>query len=182
LVEVKCSKALVEEIERLGGKPFFHRTGHSHIKATMKRIQTPFAGEMSGHLFFQDEYFGFDDALYAAGRLLKILSHSARKLSELFEGIPHYPATPEIRVPCPEEKKNEVLEKVKRSFQGRFEVVDVDGARVIFPDGWGLVRASNTQPVLVLRAEAETESGLMKIRSEIEQALREADQGLVIRW
>ncbi|WP_018133115.1 phosphomannomutase/phosphoglucomutase [Effusibacillus pohliae] len=182
LVEVKCSQALVEEIERLGGKPFFHRTGHSHIKATLKRLQTPFTGEMSGHLFFNDEYFGFDDALYAAGRLLRILSHTDRPLSGLFAGVPNYPATPETRVACEESKKLAVLQKVKEHFADRFEVIDVDGVRVLFPNGWGLVRASNTQPVLVLRAEADSEDGLNGIKAEIEQALRLAAPELKVGW
>lgn len=172
LVEVKCSQALVEEISRLGGKPVFHRTGHSHIKATMRRMHSPFTGEMSGHLFFRDEYFGFDDALYAAGRLLRIVSHTDKKLSELFSDVPQYFATPETRVPCREEQKTRAVDQVKRYFQGKYEVIDVDGARILFPDGWGLVRCSNTQPILVLRAESKTERGLEHIKREIEAALQ----------
>ncbi len=182
LVEVKCSQALVEEIERLGGKPVFHRTGHSHIKATMKKMQSPFTGEMSGHLFFRDEYFGFDDALYAAGRLLRLLSHTDKKLSELFDGVPQYPATPETRVPCEEAEKQNIVERVKQYFRGTYQVIDVDGARVVFPDGWGLVRCSNTQPILVLRAEAKSEQGLQTVKREIEAALRFAGMNASDIW
>ncbi|MED0678295.1 phosphomannomutase/phosphoglucomutase [Aneurinibacillus thermoaerophilus] len=182
LVEVKCSQGLVEEIERLGGKPVFHRTGHSHIKATMKRINTPFTGEMSGHLFFRDEYYGFDDALYAAGRLLRILSHSERRLSDLFSDVPQYFSTPETRVPCEEGQKQPVLEQVKRHFSGKHDIIDVDGVRVLFGDGWGLIRSSNTQPILVLRAEAESEQGLKRIKQKMEKALHAACSDLVISW
>lgn len=182
LVEVKCSRALVEEIERLGGKPIFHRTGHSHIKATMRKLDTPFTGEMSGHLFFKDEYFGFDDALYAAGRLLRILSNSDQPLSSLFADVPDYPATPETRVACEESLKQTVLQKVKEHFAVRHEVIDVDGVRVVFPNGWGLVRASNTQPVLVLRAEGDSEDSLKSIKTEIEQALKLASPDLKVEW
>ncbi|MBO8162919.1 MAG: phosphomannomutase/phosphoglucomutase [Brevibacillus sp.] len=182
LVEVKCSQALVEEIEKLGGKPMFHRTGHSHIKATMKRLNTPFTGEMSGHLFFKDEYYGFDDALYAAGRLLRILTHTDKPLSSLFADIPRYPVTPETRVSCAEHEKQLVLKQVRAYFQKRYQVIDVDGARVLFPNGWGLVRASNTQPILVLRAEADTEEKLAEIKREIEKALASANPQLVVNW
>jgi phosphomannomutase/phosphoglucomutase len=182
LVEVKCSQALVEEIEKLGGKPVFHRTGHSHIKASMKKLNTPFTGEMSGHIFFKDEYFGFDDALYAAGRLLRIFTNSDKRLSELFADIPRYVATPETRVPCREEKKPSILEKVKQYFRATNEIIEVDGARILFPNGWGLVRASNTQPILVLRAEADSETGLEQIKREIEKALAFADSQLTVNW
>jgi phosphomannomutase/phosphoglucomutase len=182
LVEVKCSQALVEEIKKLGGKPVFHRTGHSHIKASMKRLDTPFTGEMSGHLFFKDEYFGFDDALYAAGRLLRILTNSEKRLSELFADLPRYVATPETRVPCEEKAKTTILHKVKQYFGKSREMIEVDGARVLFANGWGLVRASNTQPILVLRAEADSESGLKQIKREIEKALAFADPNLTVGW
>jgi phosphomannomutase/phosphoglucomutase len=182
LVEVKCSQALYEEIERLGGKPIFHRTGHSHIKASMRRMNTPFTGEMSGHLFFRDEYFGFDDALYASGRLLRILTHTDKPLSKCLADVPRYFATPETRVPCKEEEKKMIINKVKAYFEGRYEMVTVDGVRVLFPDGWGLVRSSNTQPILVLRAEANTEEGLKRIQSELEQALQSASDSLRVQW
>jgi phosphomannomutase/phosphoglucomutase len=182
-VEVKCSQALVEEIERLGGKPFFHRTGHSHIKATLRsRPKIPFAGEMSGHLFFNDEFYGYDDALYAAGRLLRILSNDDRKLSQLFADVPRYHATPETRVPCPEVQKAEAIAAVKQRFAGSHKVVDVDGARIQFKDGWGLVRPSNTQPILVLRAEAASPEALADIKQQLADALGEPPLNLTIPW
>lgn len=182
LVEVKCSKALVEEIEKLGGEPVFHRTGHSHIKASMRKLDVPFTGEMSGHLFFRDEYYGFDDALYAAGRLLRILSRDSRPLSELFSDVPSYCATPETRVPCDDDAKQEIIHKLKNYFDGKHELIDVDGVRVLFPNGWGLVRSSNTQPILVLRAEADNETDLQEVKAHMEQALHEAAPGLQIQW
>lgn len=172
LVEVKCSQALVDEIRRLGGRPEWTRTGHSLIKARMRELGAVFTGEMSGHLFFADEYYGYDDALYAAGRLLRLLTRSGRKLSDLVAEIPRYHATPEIRVPCPDSRKFQVVEEVTRELRGRFEVIDVDGVRVQLPDGWALVRASNTQPVLVVRAEGRTPEALARAKAVVEEALR----------
>ena len=171
IVEVKCSQALVDEVVRLGGRPFFYKTGHSLIKAKMRETGAVFAGEMSGHMFFADEYFGFDDAFYATGRLLRILSNTPKTLSQLLEDVPRYYATPEIRIPCPDEDKFEVVERLKEEFRREYEVVDVDGVRVIFPEGWGLVRASNTQPVLVARCEAKTPEGLSEICSIVKEAV-----------
>jgi len=171
LVEVKCSQALVDEIRRLGGRPVFHRTGHSLVKATMKRTNAVFAGEMSGHMFFADEYYGFDDAFYATGRLLRILSHTDRPLSALLADVPRYCATAETRIPCPDEAKFAVVERLAEGFRRTHEVVDVDGVRVLFGDGWGLVRASNTQPVLVARCEAKTPERLARICEFVRDAL-----------
>lgn len=171
IVEVKCSQALVEEATRLGGRPFFYRTGHSLIKAKMREIDAVFTGEMSGHMFFADEYYGFDDALYAAGRLLRILSHSEQPLSALMADVPRYPITPEVRVTCPDERKFDIVASLVEEFKRHHDVIDVDGARVLFGDGWGLVRASNTQPVLVLRAEARTRPALEAIKGAITSAL-----------
>ncbi|WP_144933429.1 phosphomannomutase/phosphoglucomutase [Paenibacillus sp. 32O-W] len=182
LVEVKCSQALVEEIEKLGGQPIFHRTGHSHIKASMRKLDTPFTGEMSGHLFFRDEYYGFDDALYAAGRLLRIVSQSGKPLSGLYADVPRYCSTPETRIPCEENEKSKIINKVKQYFRGLHETVEVDGIRVLFPDGWGLVRSSNTQPILVLRAEAGSHEGLKRIKAEMEKALRSASGHVQVQW
>lgn len=171
IVEVKCSQALVEEILKLGGNPIFYKTGHSLIKAKMKEIGAIFTGEMSGHMFFADEYYGFDDALYAAARLLRILSNTEKKLSELLSDVPKYYSTPEIRVHCSDEEKFDKVQEVKKYFSGRYEIIDIDGARVIFPDGWGLVRASNTGPELIVRCESKTPEGLEKIKEEIKRAL-----------
>jgi phosphomannomutase/phosphoglucomutase len=147
------------------------KTGHSLIKAKMKIEGAELAGEMSGHMFFKDRYFGFDDAIYASCRLLEILSASDRKLSTLLSDVPETFTTPEIRVDCPDDAKFGVVEKVTDYFRKRYDVIDIDGVRVLFPDGWGLVRASNTQPVLVLRFEAETEERLEEIRRIVESAV-----------
>ena len=180
IVEVKCSQTLVEEARRLGGRPFFYRTGHSLIKAKMREINAVFTGEMSGHMFFADEYYGFDDALYAAGRLLRILSHSERPLSALLADVPRYPITPEVRVACPDARKFDIVASLVAEFKRDHEVIDIDGARVLFDDGWGLVRASNTQPALVLRAEATTPEGLGRIKRALSAALaRSPDVGPV---
>ena len=154
------------------------KTGHSLIKNKMKVEKAVLAGEMSGHIFFADKYFGYDDALYAGLRLLEIISKTGKKVSELLEGIPPAFTTPEIRVDCPEEMKFEVVEKVKQELKRDYQVIDIDGVRVEFPDGWGLVRASNTQPALVLRFEAETQERLQEIRSLIEGKLEEAKRKL----
>jgi phosphomannomutase / phosphoglucomutase len=171
IIEVKCSQALVDEVVRLGGKPFFYKTGHSLIKAKMKEIGAVFTGEMSGHMFFADEYFGYDDAFYAAGRLLRILSRSGEPLSKMMAGIPKYYSTAETRVPCLDQEKFEVVEKLVALFKEKYDVIDVDGLRVLFEDGWGLVRASNTQPVLVARCEAKTPAGLNRICEIMQEAL-----------
>src|SRR5579871_3568724 len=182
LIEVKCSQALVDEVRRLGGRPEFTRTGHSLIKARMREVGAVFAGEMSGHMFFADEYYGYDDAVYAAGRLLRMLSHTDRRLSDLAAEIPHYFATPETRVECPDDRKFAVVEALTRDFRERYEVIDVDGARVILPDGWALVRASNTQPVLVVRAEGRTPEALERAKRVITDALRQHPEAAPVSW
>lgn len=171
IVEVKCSEALVDEIKKLGGKPMFYKTGHSLIKAKMREIGAVFTGEMSGHMFFADEYYGFDDAFYAAARLLRILSNTDKKLSELLSDVPKYFSTPELRVACPDEEKFDKVRAVKQYFEGKYPIIDVDGARVIFPDGWGLVRSSNTGPELIVRCESKSEEGLDNIKAQIQEAL-----------
>ncbi|HHW57020.1 MAG TPA: phosphomannomutase/phosphoglucomutase [Clostridia bacterium] len=176
IVEVKCSQALVEEIEKLGGNPLFYKTGHSLIKAKMKEINAVFTGEMSGHMFFADEYYGFDDAAYAAARLLRILSNTDKSLSELLADVPKYPSTPEIRLECDDDKKFNVVKGVTEYFREKgYKIIDVDGARVLFDGGWGLVRASNTGPELIVRCEAKTEDKLEKIKKELSQALAKFD-------
>jgi len=170
--DVKCSQALPEYIEKHGGKPLMWKTGHSLLKAKMKEVHSPFAGEMSGHIFFGDDYFGFDDAIYASGRLLQIVTQSGRKLSELMDDIPYYISTPEIRVDCSDDAKFEVVAKLAREFKNEYETIDIDGARVLFGDGWGLVRASNTQPVLVLRFEAKTDARLNEIINIFKKKMR----------
>ena len=169
--EVKSSRVLYDEIRRLGGDAMMWKTGHSLIKARMKETGAKLAGEMSGHMFFADRYFGFDDAVYAACRLLEILDRSGRPLRELLAEIPRTVNTPEIRVPCPEEEKEPLVRSLLAHFRPGHEVIDIDGIRVNFPDGWGLVRASNTQPILVLRFEAGTADGLERIRAEMMAAI-----------
>lgn len=171
ICEVKCSLGLLEYVKEKGGNPLMWKTGHSLIKAKMKEVHAPLAGEMSGHMFFADNYFGYDDAIFAALRLTEILSLSKKPLSALADEIPSYIATPEIRIDCPDTRKFEVVADVKELFSKRRPVIDVDGVRVSFPDGWGLLRASNTQPVLVLRFEASTESALGAIVEEFRQVL-----------
>jgi phosphomannomutase/phosphoglucomutase len=170
IFEVKCSQALIEEIERLGGVPIMWKTGHSLIEAKIAEEKAMLAGEMSGHIYFADRYFGFDDAIYSALRLAELLSVSERTMGEMLDEMPQYYATPEIRVPCPDDLKFGVVEKIKRRFRddSGYEVITVDGARILFGDGWGLVRASNTQPVLVLRFEAKSEVRLEEIKKTIE--------------
>ncbi len=182
LVEVKCSQALIDEIRRLGGRPEFTRTGHSLIKARMLEIGAMFAGEMSGHMFFADEYYGYDDAVYAAGRLLRILSQTDRPLSRIAGEIPRYHATPETRVACPDGAKFAVVAALVAEFRNRFEVIDIDGARIVWPDGWALVRASNTQPVLVVRAEGTTPAALARSKGTIEEALHRHPEVAPLRW
>lgn len=172
--EVKCSQRMYREIERLGGRAVMWKTGHSLIKNKMKEEGASLAGEMSGHLFFADRYFGYDDAIYAACRLLEIISKDSRPLSSYLRDLPQAWATPEIRIPCPEEKKFEVVERAKEILKKHHEIIDIDGVRVVFPDGWGLIRASNTSPVLVLRFEAESQQRLSEIRNLVESALEKA--------
>jgi phosphomannomutase/phosphoglucomutase len=171
--EVKCSQTLYDEIERLGGRGIMWKTGHSLIKDKMKKEKALLAGEMSGHLFFADRYFGFDDAIYASCRLLEIMGRSGKKVSELLEGIPQTYATPEIRVDCPDDIKFQIVEQATEHFRQRYPVIDVDGMRIKFSDGWGLLRASNTQPALVLRFEAASEGRLRELRGMIEAKVHE---------
>ena len=174
--EVKCSQLLYDELKRLGGNPIMYKTGHSLIKAKMKQEHAELAGEMSGHMFFADRYLGYDDALYAACRLIEIVAKSGKPLSAQLAGLPKLKSTPEIRVDCPDETKFAVVARVAEQFRRTHDVIDVDGVRVLFPEGWGLLRASNTQPVLVMRFEAASEALLDRYQAEVEAALAEAKQ------
>jgi len=171
--EVKCSQTLYEDIEKHGGRAIMWKTGHSLIKKKMKEEHAELAGEMSGHMFFADRYFGFDDATYASCRLLEILADSGNNLSALLADVPRTVNTPEIRVECPDNVKFKVVTAVTEHFRQEYDVIDIDGVRVLFDDGWGLVRASNTQPALVLRFEALTETRLNEIRTLVESVLEE---------
>ena len=170
--EVKCSQTMYDDIARHGGRPVMWKTGHALIKKKMKEERAELAGEMSGHMFFADRYFGYDDAIYAAGRLLEILSAADRPIADLLADVPPTCNTPEIRVECPDPIKFDVVARVTAHFRATREVIDIDGARVLFDGGWGLVRASNTQPALVLRFEALDPARLEEIREEVEDALR----------
>lgn len=171
LVEVKCSQRLVEDLIRLGSKPEFTPTGHSLIKARMREIGAVFAGELSGHIFFLDRYTGDDDALYAALRLAELVVRSGLPLHELLADLPPAYATPETRVHCPEERKSAVSAAVRRRLADRYPVVTVDGVRVQFPGAWALLRPSNTEPALVMRAEGESQAALEMAKAEMERAL-----------
>lgn len=172
LVEVKCSQKLWDELEKLGAKPEFVRTGNPYIKAKMKEKDVPFSGEMSGHIFYRDEYYGFDDALYAAARFLRMLSNTDVKVSEMLNDVTEYVTTQEITKNVDDSVKFELIEKVVNAFKTLgYNVVDVDGARVIFEKGWGLIRASNTSPKITMRFEATNEEELNKIQQEFNRIL-----------
>jgi phosphomannomutase / phosphoglucomutase len=172
--EVKCSQLLYDELKRLGGNPIMYKTGHSLIKAKMKEEHAELAGEMSGHMFFADRYLGYDDAIYAACRLMEIVAKSGKPLSAQLAGLPKLVSTPEIRVDCPDETKFQVVDRVAAQLKKTHQVIDVDGVRVLFEHGWGLLRASNTQPVLVMRFEASNAQLLAAYQQEIETALETA--------
>jgi phosphomannomutase / phosphoglucomutase len=176
IFDVKCSQVLLDDIRQHGGTPIMWMTGHSLIKKKLYDEQAAVAGEMSGHLFLADGYFGYDDAIYASCRLLQILDRANAPLSTLLRDLPVTYSTPEIRVICADEEKFQVVEQLKTRFQQEAqarEVITIDGARVVFPDGWGLVRASNTQPALVLRFEATTPEGLEAIQTLVTSKLRD---------
>jgi phosphomannomutase/phosphoglucomutase len=167
--EVKCSQRLFDDIEKRGGKAVMSKVGHSLIKAKMKETKAVLAGEMSGHIFFADRFFGFDDAIYSGARLLEILSNSDKPLSEFLNDLPKVVNTPEIRLDCPDDMKFEIVKHLTKEFQQTNKVIKVDGARILFEKGWGLVRASNTQPILVLRFEAEDKDSLNFIQRTVEK-------------
>lgn len=174
IVEVKSSMLLPEGVEKLGGRPIWWKSGHSLVKAKMKEEDALFSGEVSGHMFFADEYYGYDDAFYAAGRLLRILSNSDRKLSEIVADMPAYPSTAETRFDCPDEIKFDIVEKVRESALKDHEAITVDGVRILYDNGWSLLRASNTQPVLVARCEGRAEADLRTICDDMKRRISEA--------
>lgn len=176
--EVKSSHRLYNDIEQHGGKGLMWKTGHSLIKAKMKETGAKLAGEMSGHIFFADRFFGFDDAVYAGARFLEILANSNGKASELLSGVPKTVNTPEIRVDCDDDKKWGIIEQIRNSLRTKYRTNEIDGVRVEFGDAWGLVRASNTQPVIVMRFEAQSKARLDEVRAIIEAEARQA--GLTI--
>src|SRR5438093_7216300 len=176
IFDVKCSQVLAQALTRSGLRPTLWKTGHSLIKQKMKELGAPLAGEMSGHMFFGGDWYGFDDALFAAARLLQYVAELGGPLSRLLADLPATVSTPEVRVDCADEHKFAIVERAAQHFAARYPVSTPDGVRITFPDRWGLVRASNTQPVLVLRFEAGSESALAAYRAEVEDWL--AAQGV----
>lgn len=175
IADVKASQALFDEVARLGGKPLMWRTGHSLIKAKMAETGSPLAGEMSGHIFFADRYYGYDDALYAAVRLLNVIARSGKTLAELRDELPQMINTPELRFPCSDDRKFQVVEELKARLKAdKAKVDDIDGVRVSTPDGWWLLRASNTQDVLVARCEASSADGLQRLKDALAGQLRKS--------
>jgi phosphomannomutase/phosphoglucomutase len=168
IFDVKCSEVLPQMLKKAGLEPVIWKTGHSFIKQKMKEIGAPLAGEMSGHMFFGGDWYGFDDALFAAARLLAYQAREGGPLSRLLADLPKTYATPELRVDCPDEQKFAVVEKAATDFKKKYPVFTLDGVRITFPDGWGLLRASNTQPVLVMRFEATSPKARAAYRAEVE--------------
>jgi phosphomannomutase/phosphoglucomutase len=171
IFDVKCSEVLPTALREAGATPVMWKTGHSLIKAKMKELEAPLAGEMSGHMFFGGDYLGFDDALFGAARLLEIVSRKPFGLASHLADLPRTFATPEIRVDCPEEEKFGLVERAAVHFALRYPVNTIDGVRITFPKGWGLLRASNTQPVLVMRFEATDAQARDAYRAEVEEFL-----------
>ena len=167
IFDVKCSQALPDAIRAAGGDPLMWKTGHSLIKEKMKELGAPVAGEMSGHMFFTEGFYGHDDAIYGAARLMRIVADSGRAVDDLLSDIPRYVSTPEIRVDCADDRKFAVVDAATRHFTALHDVIDVDGVRILYGDGWGLIRASNTQPILVARFEALSEQRLREIRDDV---------------
>ena len=176
IFDVKCSQALTDGVLAAGGIPIMWKTGHSLIKEKMRSMNAPLAGEMSGHMFFAEGFYGHDDALYAAARLLRIIADAGEPIDQLLSDVPVFVSTPELRIDTDDDSKFEIVDRAGRHFREIHEVIEVDGVRVIFKDGWGLLRASNTQPVIVARFEATTPEKLHEIRDEMESWL--ATQGV----
>ncbi len=176
VADVQCSQVLFDELRKLGGKAIIYKTGISPIRAKMKEEHAELAGELSGHIFFGDRYYGYDDAIYAACRLIEIIARSGQPLSHQLEVLPKVFSTPELRAKCPDEIKFQVVSKTAELARKRHEIIDVDGARVSFEHGWGLVRASNTQPALVMRFEATTKTLAEQYQREMEELIEQAKQ------
>jgi phosphomannomutase/phosphoglucomutase len=164
IFDVKCSQGLVEWVQKLGGKPLMWKTGHSLLKEKMRETGSLIAGEMSGHIFIADNYYGFDDALFVSAKFYEIASKSNKTVSEIINEMPYYESTPEIRTEVGEKAKWKIVEAAKEEFSKKYETIQIDGARILFGDGWGLIRASNTQPIVVTRFEAKTKERLEEIK------------------
>lgn len=176
IADVKCSQILFDQIEDLGGEIIMSQTGHSHVKNNLKKFNAHLAGEMSGHIFFSEGYYGFDDALYAAVKILELINENDKKLSELVDEIPSIFNTPEIRVECDDKSKFNIIKKVSKNLKKENKkIIDIDGVRVVNKDGWWLVRASNTQPALVIRCESSTKTGLENQKKNVVEQLNKVD-------
>jgi len=170
--DVKSSQSLVDEIRRHGGVPVMWKTGHSHLKRKMREDGILLGGEVSGHMFFGEDYYGVDDGVLAACKIIEIAARATEPLSRLFDSVPHLHATPELKAMCPDAEKFHVIDELARDLKQRYETIDIDGARVLFPaGGWGLVRASNTNPYLTLRFEADSERAIDEMKRVIYAAL-----------
>ena len=180
IADVKASQAFVDEIERLGGKPLIWKTGHSHIKTKMYETGAPLAGEMSAHIFFKHRYYGYDDAVYTAVRLLSVVASGEQSLAEMRDGIPQMVNTPEIRIDCAEERKFKIIDEAKGRLAGQpdLDINEIDGVRVSTPDGWWLLRASNTQAALVARCESATKEGLERLKEQLRAQLQASEVAL----
>jgi phosphomannomutase/phosphoglucomutase len=171
--DVKSSQALVDDIRKHGGVPVMWKTGHSHLKRKMREDHILLGGEVSGHMFFAENYYGVDDGILASCKIIELTAGSGGPISRLFATVPHLRATPELKAPCPDGEKFRVVAEATRELKRRYETIDIDGARVIFPGrGWGLVRASNTNPYLTLRFEARTDAEIEEMKREIYDVLR----------
>jgi phosphomannomutase/phosphoglucomutase len=173
IFDVKSSQVLVDDVRAHGGEPIMWKTGHSHLKRKMREDGILLGGEVSGHMFFAENWYGVDDGILASCRLLELLSRSPQPVSTHFDTLPHLHSTPELKAPCSDERKFHVVADLGRRFRGRYETIDVDGTRILFADGWGLVRASNTNPYLTLRFEARTRQGLDRMMAEVYDVLRQ---------
>jgi phosphomannomutase / phosphoglucomutase len=170
--DVKCSQALVDDVLAHGGRPVMWKTGHSHLKRKMREDGILLGGEVSGHMFFGENWYGVDDGILASCKILELIARDPRPVSAHFDGLPHFHSTPELKAPCPDDKKFAVIGELATDFKRRYESIDIDGVRILFPDGWGLVRASNTNPYLTLRFEGKSTAAVDRMKAEVYAALR----------
>jgi len=169
--DVKCSQVLVDDVLKHGGQPVMWKTGHSHLKRKMREDKILLGGEVSGHLFFGENWYGVDDGILASCKFLELCARGTQPVSSHFDTLPHLYNTPELKAPCPDDKKFAVITELAAEFKRRYESIDIDGARILFPEGWGLVRASNTNPYLTLRFEGRTAEAVARMKSEVYAAL-----------
>ncbi len=170
--DVKSSQALIDDVRAHGGKPLMWKTGHSHLKRKMREDGILLGGEVSGHMFFGENWYGVDDGILASCKILELMARDPRPVSAPFDDLPHFHSTPELKAPCPDDRKFAVIALLAAEFKKRYETIDIDGARILFPDGWGLVRASNTNPYLALRFEGRSDEAVARMKAELFAALR----------